>query len=341
MANQEHVKILKQGVEVWNHWRKAYPNIRPDLSGENLRGAKLGGAILTMAKLDRANLNYADLHYANLRGASLLHAHLHRAGLTHAYLGEAILASADLSEANLTDVELIGADLSKANLEGARLVKTNLEGAVLSGCRVYGVATWDIQGEPKGQSDLIITRSSEANITVDDLEIAQFIYLILNRQKLRRVLNAVMEKGVLILGRFGGGGLEVLRSIAAKLKEMNYIPIIFDFKRPKGRNYTEIVKTLAGLSRFVIVDLSGPSVPQELYATVPHYRIPFVPIIEKGRREYSMFVDLLERDNVLKPIVEFASTDELIKMLPEKIIDPAEEKHRERQALLEQLFINR
>jgi hypothetical protein len=56
--------------------------------------------------------------------------------------------------------------------------------------------------------------------------------------------------------------------------------MIFDFDRPDSRNYTEMVKILVGLSRFVIVDLSGPSVPQELYATIPHFKIPFVPIGE-------------------------------------------------------------
>jgi hypothetical protein len=63
---------------------------------------------------------------------------------------------------------------------------------------------------------------------------------------------------------------------------------------PTDRNYTETVKTLAGLARFVIVDLSGPSVPQELYATVPHFKIPFVPILEEARKPYAMAVDILE-----------------------------------------------
>jgi len=31
MANPEHVKILKQGAEVWNKWREINPDIKPDL----------------------------------------------------------------------------------------------------------------------------------------------------------------------------------------------------------------------------------------------------------------------------------------------------------------------
>lgn len=56
MANEEHLKILRQGVEVWNNWRKKHPRIKPDLfeanlgsmdlSRTNLSGAELGNAYL-------------------------------------------------------------------------------------------------------------------------------------------------------------------------------------------------------------------------------------------------------------------------------------------------------
>ena len=36
MANEEHLKMLGQGVEAWNQWRKANPDIRPGLSGAHL-----------------------------------------------------------------------------------------------------------------------------------------------------------------------------------------------------------------------------------------------------------------------------------------------------------------
>ena len=143
---------------------------------------------------------------------------------------------------------------------------------------------------------------------------------------------------VLLLGRFGGGSLEVLQAVAARLREDKYLPIIFDFERPRDRNYTETVKTLAGLSRFIIADLSGPSVPQELYATVPHFKIPFVPILEAGRKQFAVALDLLEYPWVVRPPVIFASTAELVSLIPSKIIVPAEEKHQARQQLLNELF---
>ena len=143
---------------------------------------------------------------------------------------------------------------------------------------------------------------------------------------------------MLVLGRFADGGLEVLETVATSLRDLKYLPIIFDFDRPASRNYTETVTTLAGLSRFVIADLSGPSVPQELYATVPHFKIPFVPILETKRKAYAMSVDILEYPWVIKPVVEFESKEHLKDLVPGKIVAPAEEKHRERQLLLTQLF---
>ncbi len=101
MANTEHLKILKQGVEAWNEWREKNPQRTPDLS--------------------KANLIEADLTGANLYGADLSKANLYKANLTGANLYGADLSEADLSKANLYGADLIGADLSGANLYGADL----------------------------------------------------------------------------------------------------------------------------------------------------------------------------------------------------------------------------
>lgn len=402
MANQEHLDILKQGVDAWNTWISEHVDIKPnfrranlketdlrgayligaDLSYANLKEADLAGAYLNGANLKEANLKEAELDEAHLTGADLSGARLVEANLSGADLEKANLEEADLrgaflvgtylnranlSEANLSGACLIGADLREADLNaalllgaslnGANLSKTNLcladlseanlHSAILVGttaldanftdCRVYGISTWDVQLDGAQQIGLIITPEGQPTITVDSLEVAQFIYLLLQYEKLRDVLNSVVERGVLILGRFGGGGLELLQAIAARLREMKYLPIIFDFERPDSRDFTETIMTLAGLSRFVIVDLSGPSVPNELRATIPHFKIPFVPIIEKGRKVYSMFPYLLGYPWVLPP-VEFTNKEDLLALLTSKVIEPAEEKFKERQALLQQLF---
>ena len=62
MANSEHVKRLKQGVEEWNAWRRENPNVfHADLSNADLSGANLSGARLSTAELSGADLRGADL----------------------------------------------------------------------------------------------------------------------------------------------------------------------------------------------------------------------------------------------------------------------------------------
>jgi hypothetical protein len=218
------------------------------------------------------------------------------------------------------------------------LVETNFEGADLTNATVYGVSAWDLRLKDAKQSNLVITQPMEPHILVDDLEVAQFIYLLLNHHKLRNALNAVTNRGVLILGRFGGGGLDILNTLADRLRAHKYLPIIFDFERPANRDFTETIKILFGLSRFVIADLSGPSVPQELYATVPFYEIPLIPIIQFDSRAYSMFRDLLKYPWVHKPPVEFTDKNQLAELVYDNIITVAEQKFQSRQALLAELF---
>jgi uncharacterized protein YjbI with pentapeptide repeats len=351
-----------------------------DLSDAILNGANLSDAILNGANLSDANLNGADLYRADLIGADLSGAfillanlnwaNLSRASLREAHLCDALLFSADLSEAdlskadlsraylsyaNFSDADLSDADLSETNLNGANLNGANLNGANLSSCqlvqtqlqratltqtKIYGISVWDVTLDDAIQQDLVITDDQQPRITVDNLEVAQFVYLLLNHHKLRSVLNAVTERGVLLLGRFGGGGLAVLEAIAETLRasEHNYLPMIFDFARPDQRDYTETIKTLAGLARFVIVDLSGPSVPQELYATVPHLAIPFIPILEADRKPHAMLVDFYKYPWFSSKVVRFANVDELHSLIPTQIIAVAEEMHQERQRKLDELF---
>lgn len=336
-----------------------------DLNGADLAGADLSGTDLRWAGLVKANLRKANFMEADLRAASLVEADAREASFFEAFLSQAYLCRADLRaadlcrtqlhyadlsgadlreakliEANLWDTNFSGAELSGANLEQAALVRTDVTDSNLDSCHVYGIAVWDLTGTPKSQRNLVITPSYalEPPITVDDLEVAQFIYLLLKHEKLRNVINAVTQRGVLILGRFGNGGLDVLQAIAQKLREERYLPIIFDFHRPEGRDYTETVKTLVGLSRFVIVDLSGPSVPKEIEATVPFFDIPFVPIVEAGEKPFSMVSDVFKYPWFLRPIVEFGNKEELIEMIPSRIVSPAEERYKERQAVLDQLF---
>jgi uncharacterized protein YjbI with pentapeptide repeats len=72
MANEEHLAWLNQGVEAWNQWRGANPDIQPDLIEADLTDRNLRGANLTEAKLQRAILRGTVLQDAEMQGADLI-----------------------------------------------------------------------------------------------------------------------------------------------------------------------------------------------------------------------------------------------------------------------------
>jgi uncharacterized protein YjbI with pentapeptide repeats len=142
MANEEHLAMLKQGVEVWNQWRKDNKKIVPvfseiNLSKENLCGADLNwanfrGTNLSEANLSGANLSRANLGEANLSGANLSGANLCEANFSGANLSGANLCEVDLSKQNLSGVNLRNANLRDVNLSGANLDYTNLKGTQIN-----------------------------------------------------------------------------------------------------------------------------------------------------------------------------------------------------------------
>ena len=83
------------------------------------------------------------------------------------------------------------------------MVETRFVRTDLTGCRIYGISAWNLDLEDTKQTDLIITPADEPAITVDNLEVAQFVYLLLlNNEKIRDIINTITTKTVLILGRF-------------------------------------------------------------------------------------------------------------------------------------------
>ena len=299
MANQEQLDILKQGVGVWNQWRKEHTDI-PDLRA--------------------ANLSNTDLREANLNGADLT---------------DTDLSGTDLREANLSRADLYRADLSRANLEhaylkGATFVATNLTGATLNNCTVYGVAVWQVELQGAKQNNLIITPPDEPTVTVDNLKVAQFIYLLLNNAEIREVIDTVAKKAVLILGRFTPERKQVLDALKDELRRLDYLPILFDFNKPASRDITETISTLAHLARFVIADITdAKSIPQELMLIVPNLpSVPIQPLILNSQHEYGMF-EHFTRYSWMLPVYQYLDEVSLLQSFQEFVIAPAEQKAKE------------
>jgi hypothetical protein len=211
------------------------------------------------------------------------------------------------------------------------LVNTDLTGADLTGCRIYGASAWGLKLEAAKQHNLVITPKNEPVITVDNIEVAQFIYLLLHNKKIRDVIDTIGKKGVLLLGRFTEGRMVVLERLREKLRDLGFVPIVLNFDKPQTKDFTETVRLLCNLSHFVIVDITNlRSAPLELQATVPDYMVPFAPILQHGEQPFSMFVDLQNKcDWVPQPVVGYPSVDRLIEVLEEKVVRPAEAKFNE------------
>jgi uncharacterized protein YjbI with pentapeptide repeats len=185
MANPEHLEIFKQGVEVWNRWRKENPEVCPNLHDAGLYGRALNSADLSKGNLGGANLRGARLAKANFRGTRLVGADLHGADLRGADLSRANLQRAYLIDADLRTANFAGADLQRANLYladlyGANLRSANLDGADLTGAKIgettfvdvdLSTATGVASIEHSGPSTISIdtVRKSRGRIPIDFL----------------------------------------------------------------------------------------------------------------------------------------------------------------------------
>lgn len=214
MANEEHLVILRQGIEIWNDWVEENPNIVPDLSGVILSGAVLSkanffssnfsGAILSGVILSEADLTGADLSGvvligailsktvlfgANLRGANLGEANLNKSILSESDLSKTILRGVNLSDAALSRANLRQANLSGANINDSDFVNADLSGANLSRTQALGA---DFTG-----AIFTATCLEDWNINtdtiLDDTE-CQYIYLKSGNQE-RRPSSGVFAPG--------------------------------------------------------------------------------------------------------------------------------------------------
>lgn len=170
MANEKQLKILKEGVSVWNRWRDDNPKTEIDLSDSNLSNTYLSDANFYEADLTRVifsdpihfhtvqtddnDILYesSELFGADLSNIDFSSACLYKAKLRHAELENSNFQNADLSYSNLeyTDFNnacLKGTQLIEAITNQTSFVKTDLSGADISGAMIKDInnAKWIIK----------------------------------------------------------------------------------------------------------------------------------------------------------------------------------------------------
>jgi uncharacterized protein YjbI with pentapeptide repeats len=296
-----------------------------DLRWADLRGADLTGADLSAAALYQADLRRANLRTADLTGANLSKADLSGANLRRADLSSANLTAADLHQTNLSAAHLIGSDLSRASC-----VETDFTGATLTGCRIYGTACWEVGLDKATQQDLCITARGQAEVTVDNLKVAQCIYLLLNTSEIREEIAIIAKKVALIVGHFAQERKVVLDALRDELRARTYLPVVVNIASPASRDLTRTISTLAHQARFVIADLTlDTRIPQELAAVVPHLSsVPIQPLIQEGDPGYALCEPWKQYPWVLDTY-RYQNQESLLATIGAWVIAPAESKVEE------------
>jgi uncharacterized protein YjbI with pentapeptide repeats len=310
-----------------------------DLTLADLSESDLGGATFVNAKINMARLTRADLTGANLTNAELMNSDLQDTNLRKATLKKANLEKANLIEANLRDSDCQQANFRDTQMCGAVLIRVNFQEADFTGSTIYGISAWKLKLEKSIQKNLVITDVGEPAVTVDDMEVAQFIHLLLSNEKIRNVIDTIASKVVLILGRFKPERKRILEVIRDELRKYNYLPVLFDFERPTSKSFIGTVSTLAHMARFVIADFTEPRIVlQEVQHIVSTLHVPVQPILLVGEQEPVELPDLRINHRSLMDTYRYRDGDGLLKSLCDEIIKPAEAKVVEIQRLTNQLL---
>jgi len=301
--------ILKQTHMPFGNLVKCILN-NSDLSEGHFIDCHFWSANLDFSKLENAIFNRADFY-----GASLINCEICNAKFIYS-----ILQKTNLSNSIISDTDFTYSNICEANLENTELIR----------CRIYGASAWNLKANNNTKTkDLIISKDNEPKITLDNIEMAQFIYLILNNEKISNLITTMRTKTVLILGSFDNKSKLVLDKIKEILPKHNLIPIVFDFKPPMEHRFMETVKTLALLSNFVIVDLSQRSGQYyEISQLVNNIRVPFVTIAVSGTKVSGMLEDLNDYYWWSKDYFSYPKNrweDKLPELIEKEIIPWAEE----------------
>lgn len=295
MVNEEHLGILMRGVEIWNAWREAHPDVAPYLTDAPLRDADLRNVNFSNASLRNASLNGStlqgadligtDFRYADLTEANLSGANLNSANLGDVRLINADLSRADLSGANLYNAKLTGADFSKATLEGAKLHNIHFVGGNLSYLNLSDADLWDAKLSGTKFIGAVLAR---ANLYGADLRGADLSGASLRGASLYKanLSGAVLSDVDLTDARLGGANLE--RAITARVA-FNGIDLqeVGGLDQVQHRRKSEISISTIYLSAGKIPKdfLRGCGVPDEL--------ITFLPDLIEARQPvkfYSCFI---------------------------------------------------
>ncbi|CAK8714789.1 hypothetical protein GMJAKD_04060 [Candidatus Electrothrix aarhusensis] len=213
-------------------------------------------AIVMRASFAGAYVVAADLCYANFLNCDFSSTKLRLSKIGSVKFLQCNFFGADLAYCTAEKTKFTGSKLLSVDMQHMQLVAADLTDVELRDAKVYGISAWDLRLNNCCQSGLVVTHPEASSVTVADLDLAQFIYLLLNNQRLRDVINTITSKVVLILGRFSDERKPVLDALRDELSNHDLVPILFDFDKPHSRNFLETASTLAHMASFIVADFT-------------------------------------------------------------------------------------
>ncbi len=340
--------ISQSDNTIWNKWMKTN---QEQVVFEKVNFLEFGTKPIrsynfTGAKFIDCQFNHVDFYKCQFERATfegvIETTSFYEANFRRSTFYNAIIQDVDFTGSIFNNAVFTNCDLKNVVLYCASLVYCDFFKGSISDSSVYGANVWNINISETKQSNLIVEAYSEVSekerygvVTVDDIELAQFINLILNNNKVANVFNTMSSKIVLILGRFTTERKAILDLMRTELRNRNYSPILFDFEKPIQKDLTGTVIALSQMSGFIIADLTdGTSVPWELASIIPQLRLtPLLPIILKGSKPFSMSSDMRNNMCVLKTF-EYETIS--IKDDVQKLISNAKSKIEELKKLNEE-----
>lgn len=294
----------------------------------------------TISKSDIADTRWSDCKAHELKASNVnaRNGYFSSSDFRKSVFDGLVAVSATFRHCSFSQSNLIASDLTSASIKSSRLdysllCKCKLNETKISDCMVFGISCWGTDFAGCRQERIKINASGQYSISVNSIEYAYFLHQSLENSRFKQFFESTSEKLVLILGRFTGKSKDAIEIVRSTITSNQLIPVVFDFETPEGHDLTEVVLSLALMSRFIIVDLSDPRcAPYELGTIAPNVNSPIAALIKKGENPFAMFSDLENRYAwVLAPLT-YERNSEISDIVSTLIIPKCEEYITDRNA---------
>jgi len=268
---------------------------RTNLSRAVLYGAHLTKSMFIGANLYKTIFIEARLNECFFSGTCLKHTSFISAWLQAANFMRSVLTEVDLSHADLRGADFRLAKLEQVNLEFAMLSSVNFSNTRMINCLVHGMIAEEPETRGMQVQNLIISNHADPTVTVDNLDVARTIYT--RMVEMQTDGGAIGEANlVLVCGNFQGERRPILKAICKELELRCMLPVIMHFDKPAGRGFYDIIRQIATMTRYIIVDVSlMEGVTTDFLERIAFFKLPVQLMVKAAHDEQSWLAPGLQK----------------------------------------------